>query len=357
MYTSMMIENLRGVKHLAVEGLRRVNLIVGKNNNGKTTVLESLFLLGGATNPAFPTTLAQLRGQRQGNGSPEALWRPFFWNMDPRVMVQIQGCWEGEHRNRVLQMEAIRVSSYSDVIKSESAEEGVAAISQELIISGLRLRYKPAAGKEQTTNAIFDPRTGNINAPSEDRADFVRTTFLSARSYPSLSRDAQQYSFLVRIKQEQDVLSAVQIIEPRVQRIEVLSESGGPSVYVDIGLDSLVPLAACGEGFVRLFSVAVELTASRHGVLLIDEIDNGLHHSVMRPLWNLLRTLSEKHDVQVVATTHNEEMIHSAFAGFEEHLSDLGLFRIDWRGDSHVAIPYDESDMKAVNEERFEVRG
>jgi predicted ATPase len=357
MYASLSISNFRGVHRLAIDGLRRVNLLVGRNNTGKTTILEGFFLLGGATNPAFPTTLAQLRGQHLGMSYPDALWRPLFLNMDPHTAVAIHGQWAGEPRDRSLHVEALRVSSYADLAEPSMGEGGVAAVTQEFTLGGLRLRYVAADGNEETTEALFDPHTKRINAISKERADFVRTTFLSARSYPSLTRDAQQFSFLVRIKQERDVVDALRIIEPRVQRVEVLSEPGGPSVYVDVGLDSLIPVAACGEGFVRLFSIAVELTASRGGVLLIDEIDNGLHHSIMASLWTLLGTLADKHDVQVIATTHNEEMILSAVDAFKDRQGGLGLFRVDRRDGRHLVASYDHDAQQAVLEEHFEVRG
>jgi len=200
-------------------------------------------------------------------------------------------------------------------------------------------------------------RTGRIDAPGKDRDDFVRATYLSARSYPSLVRDAQQFSSLVRTKQEGDVLSAVRIIEPAVERIEVLSDAGGPSVYVDVGLESLVPLAVTGEGFVRVFSIAVELTASRRGVLLVDEIDNGLHYSVMRELWALLRRFCQAHEVQVFATSHNDELLTSAMEVFAGEDDMLGVFRIDRRDGVHVAARYDAPMQKAILGEGFEVRG
>ena len=196
-----------------------------------------------------------------------------------------------------------------------------------------------------------------MDAPGKERSDFVRTTFLSARTYPSLVRDAEQFSHLLRIKQEQDVIDAVKIIEPAIERIEVLSEPGGPSVYVDVGLESLVPLAVCGEGFVRLFSIAVELTASRRGVLLVDEIDNGLHYSVMPRLWDLVGKLVAKHPVQVFATSHNEELIRSALDAFADHPEDLGLFRIDKQDTRHTVAAYDAVAQDAVREAHFEVRG
>jgi len=86
----------------------------------------------------------------------------------------------------------------------------------------------------------------------------------------------------------------------------------------------------------------VELTASRNGVLLIDEIDNGLHHSVMPNLWTILDQLVEKHQVQVFGTTHNDDMMRSALEAFAGREGMLGLFRIDKRGDRHVMVSYSE---------------
>jgi hypothetical protein len=153
---------------------------------------------------------------------------------------------------------------------------------------------------------MFDPKTGNVNAPSKERSDFIRSTYLSARAYTSLVRDAEQFSYLVKIKADDEVLSALKLVEPRVSSIEVVSEAGSPTVYVDIGLPTLAPLAVCGEGVVRLFSIVVEVTASRGGVLLVDEIDNGLHFSIMEDFWKSLGALAKKHKVQLVGTTHNE---------------------------------------------------
>ena len=357
MYSRLAIRNFRGIKSLDAQGLRRINLIVGRNNSGKTTFLESLFLLGGATHPLFPTTLGQLRGQRLGGGHADPLWRPLFTSSDPRVPVKISGRWANERHDRILKMEALEVSSYADTYEEPfGGEGGIAASTQDFVIGGLKLRYTTSSGNELVTNAIFDPKTGNIDAPSKDRDDFVRTTMLSARAYSSLARDAQQFSFLLKIKEEKDVIDGLHIIEPKVQRTEVLSEPSGPSIYLDIGLDALVPLAVCGEGVVRLFSIIVELIASRNGVLLVDEIDNGLHYSVMPELWALLGELVAKHQVQVFGTTHNDDLIRSALTVFAEREGVLGLFRIDQRGDEHVMVGYSDEAMEAVREVPFEAR-
>jgi ABC-type cobalamin transport system ATPase subunit len=358
MYSRISIRNFRGIETLDASGFRRINLVMGRNNSGKTTFLESLFLLGGATNPLLPTTLGQLRGQRLGGAHPDPVWRPLFHSLDPRIPVEIRGQWAEEPRERTLGIEALQVTSYADAFEpSLGGDDGIAAATQDFVIGGLRLRYRDAEDKETITSAIFDPKSGKIDAPPQERTDFVRTTLLSARAYSSLARDAQQFSFLLKIKQEQDILDAVQIIEPDVQRIEAISEAGGPSIYLDVGLDTLVPLAVGGEGLVRLFSIIVELTASRNGVLLIDEIENGLHYRVMPSLWRLLDTLTQKHHVQVFSTTHNDDIIRSAMETFVDKEGTLGLFRTDKRGDRHVMVAYSEEAMRGVLEVPFEVRG
>jgi len=85
MYSKITVKNFRGIESLEAVGLRRINLIVGRNNCGKTTLLEALFLLGGATNPKLPATLGQLRGQQWGESYPDPVWRSLCRNLNPKM--------------------------------------------------------------------------------------------------------------------------------------------------------------------------------------------------------------------------------------------------------------------------------
>jgi len=251
-------------------------------------------------------------------------------------------------------MEAISAFPPEDPAEGDG---GIATTTQDSVINRLILRSEDTGGNQTANEAVFDRDTGTIRASGQQRSDLGRTTLLSARAYPTPARYAQQFSSLLKKKQDKDVMDGLKIIAPTLQRIEVVSESIGPSIYLDIGLDALVPLTVSGEGMVRMFSIILELISSRNGVLLIDEIDNGLHHTVMPKLWDLLGALVEKHDVQVFATTHNDDMMRSALEVFAGKEGMLGLFRIDRRGDSHVMVSYSEEAMEAVLEVPFEVRG
>lgn len=353
MLKNLSIRHFRGIEQLRLDGLQRINLLVGKNNSGKTSIMEAIFLLGGATNPLLPLTIGQLRGQRTGREHPDSTWRCLFYSMDPRLPIELEAKKLDEPLPRKLRIESVCTPRDED----EDVALGVASSDVDMIISGLRLHYTDSTDREYVTKAKFDRNTRYIEAPTTERDDFVRTTFLSARAYSSLERDARQFSHLVKIRQEEEVVEALRAIEPRIQRIDVVTEFGGSSVYVDIGLPALIPLAACGEGFVRFFSIVVELTGCRHGMLLIDEIDNGLHYSVMEQLWRLLGNLSEKHEVQIVGTTHNEELITSALEAFDAQPNEIGLFRVDRRDGQHSIATYNANAQRAVREQHFEIRG
>ena len=353
MFKTFQIKHFRGIQQLEIDEFSRINLLLGKNNAGKTSVLEAMFLLCGATNPSLPNTITALRGQRITNVHPDNVWRSLFNDMEPSRMICLSARRTDESEDRTLEISA------KLAIDSGASETGTgtASFDDQMVIEQLNLEYTDTRGNRTQTVAKYDKENRWLDVVPLDRDDFVRSTFLSARSNPTIEQNARQFSQLVRIKQEHEVIEALKIIEPRVSGVEVLSEYGGSSVYVDLGLPSLIPLAACGEGFVRLFSIVVQVANCRQGLLLIDEIDNGLHYSVMDKLWTLLGRMCVDHDVQIVATTHNDELVMSAVDSFASQPHELAVFRIDRTEQGHKSVRYDEELLPAVREAQFEIRG
>lgn len=353
MYDSLRIEGLRALNHVRLDGLRRINILVGRNNVGKTTVLEGLLLLGSATNPAMLLTLGLMRGQRidRARPDPEPIWRSFSHAFQDNRVIEIAGRWDGEAGERVLRITREIALAPSDVDEDQT----VARALGEIRTNGVDFEYSNAdAPPVHTTSRMDDGELRTYN--QKYRKDFVRTVLVSARAR-TLEREADQYGYLLRMKREQPVLEALRLLDDRIQRLEIVHEAGAPAIYCDIGFPVLAPLTVCGDGVVRLFSFVVELTAVGGGVLLIDEIDAGLHHSVMVPFWRALRALAEKHDVQIFATTHNDDLLRSAMAAFGEDLSWFRLLRLDRRKQGIVAVGYDDDALAVARDERFEVRG
>ena len=95
----------------------------------------------------------------------------------------------------------------------------------------------------------------------------------------------------------------------------------------------------------------------RHGMVLVDEIENGLHHMVMRRVWNAIAAFAKRYNVQIFATTHSRECFQAAQEAFKPVAEDdFRLYRIEHSRGKLRAVTYDRETMDAALEFDLEVR-
>ncbi len=133
---------------------------------------------------------------------------------------------------------------------------------------------------------------------------------------------------------------------------------GKPIFHGDIGSDRLLPLPMMGEGMVRLLSFILRIANAPDGVVLIDEIENGLHYSILPKLWSVIGKMAKKYNTQVFATTHSLECIKAAHQAFSnEDTYDFRVHRLQFSKDGEVdAVTHDRDDLEAAFEIGIEVR-
>ena len=118
-----------------------------------------------------------------------------------------------------------------------------------------------------------------------------------------------------------------------------------------------VSLQSLGEGAVRLFGVALALANSKDGFLLIDEVENGIHHSIQRDFWTMILKAAHQNNVQVLATTHSWDCVAGfAMAATEIEEVDGALVRLDRYDDRIKAVEYTEDDLRVAAKHGIEVR-
>lgn len=157
------------------------------------------------------------------------------------------------------------------------------------------------------------------------------------------------------------VLKALRFIDPDIERIAIQI---GTKPYLDglprggfivkrKGADQPIPIGSLGGGVWRMLAIAISITQCRGNVLLVDEIDTGLHYSVMTEMWQWILKVAKEFDVQVFATTHSFDCVESlarASAGRE----DVTVQRIE--AGKRKPIPYDEEVLRAAAKHHIEVR-
>ena len=164
-----------------------------------------------------------------------------------------------------------------------------------------------------------------------------------ASGLPSPDQDVKNFGELELAKRQDEILPALQIVEPRLVRISLVPLAGELILHGDIGLPRLVPLPFMGEGVARVLSIMLAIANAPAGVVLIDEIENGLHYTALKQVWQALAQAARRLNVQVFATTHSWECIRSAHVAFKEQAAyELRYFRLDRDNGAIAARSFDK---------------
>jgi len=363
MYKLFEIKNFRCFEQLTIESLKRVNLIAGVNNVGKTALLEALFLHCGATNPELTLRINAFRGIeviKVGLGAmTETPWHSLFFDFDTSREIELRG--ENDVTvYRSLRLKVIRdpseLSKISRSLNHDLNEVKIPTISSESMPLVLRLEYKDVQGKKRSYYMILDQkgmRVTPISPPPPFPAIFLR-----ARGAVSPKEDAERFGKLEVAGQQGILLNTLKLIEPRLHRLATIATGVEPMLYGDLGTGRLIPLPLMGGGMVRLCSLGLAIASSPNGVVLIDEVENGFHHTVLKKMWSAIEDLARQFNVQVFAATHSRECITAAHETFQNRglYDDFRLHRLERINGIIRALTYDEETLTSALEMNLEVR-
>jgi hypothetical protein len=304
MLTSIRIEGFRGFRAFRVDGLRRVNLFVGRNNAGKTRLLEAVELL------LRPDTIGALWAQpvRRNEvirGAP---------GESPGAMADVRHLFSG---HALSTGKDLRVEGGGDPprklwvqLQAEQPPRNGGTKPSRHHASNLWLTYSVTGEVEVADTWDLSPSGGLSQPLAPPETASAPVCFVGAGSWDEAWFVAL-WEDMVLTSAEKDVLRAVQLVEPRIERIAAAHDSF--VIRLADGAER-VPVGAMGDGVRRILALAIQLARSVGGALLIDEVDTGLHHSVMRPVWRFLIEAALRLDVQVFTTSHSLDCL-SALAG------------------------------------------
>ena len=365
MFERMAIKNFRVFRDLNVEKLGSINLFTGQNNVGKTTLLEAMFLLSGAGDPRLVISSNVLRSSADGNGVQPAApyWKELFANLDISKAITLAATHRslGELLLKVepgLPQEVTSISPTNGNGNPPSATTNVPD-ERSLSFSFSRKGEQAAHGSIRLSGSGFEVSRPMVDVP------FPATILVSR------SGSTQEYAVLLgklrRKKRGDLLLEALRIVEPKLQSIEDNSASGTPMIWGDVGLPELVPLPVMGEGMTRIARIVLAISSTPNGLVLVDEIENGLHHSVLENFWRVVETAARQFDVQVFATTHSFECVQAAHRALVNPASATGaneaaqsdafcLHRLELRDNEVRCVTYSADAIAGAIEHGLEVR-
>ena len=360
MFRSFMVKNFRCFGDLQLPDLARVNLIAGKNNVGKTSLLEALFLLLGPDNPDLPMRLNALRGLQWFEAVPTETWGWLFLKKETQETIEISGLHEnGQRRALRIRLSEPQAAPLPPLGNGRgAAAQAVGSVTTAVGARELVLEYQEGKGESVVSRAslVAEGQELKVKLSRPPISGLPLGIYLTSALHFAQD-NADRFSKLQEVGREHELLGPLQVLEPRLQRLVVSAAGLGPPIIQgDIGMGRLVPLPFMGDGMGRLLSYLLAIASAPAGTVLIDEIENGLHYSVLPKVWKAIGDFA-RGETQVLATTHSWECIraaHEAFAASGGH--DFALHRLDRVGDGIEAVTFTQEMLATADTAGLEVR-
>lgn len=344
MFNKIEIERFRGIKYASIEGFKQINLFFGKNNCGKSSLLESLFLASGLSNPLLPIHVNFMRGYNKSRLNDLKL---DFYNLESSqpIHIRVENKEKRDLKIRLFEQNQSNVSLNADNTNILSnVEEGK---------YGLKFNFK-IDEKSFESQLRFDSAnsTDVKRIVSKQYVESLRCTYLSPKY--DFNASIQGLKNILQNKDEHFIIEGLKLIEPRVKDFIFTDKE----MLVDVGLARRIPVNMMGDGARKIVSLLTAVYDCKDGALLVDEISNGFHYSVMCNLWNVLINAAIRNNTQLFVTTHDVDSIKGLRdAALENYKDIVSAFKLLKTGDDELkAYHYSlESLDYSINQE-IEIR-
>jgi len=368
------IQQFRALRRLRIEGLGRVNLFTGRNNTGKSSVLEALRILASDASPSIIFEILRFREEDVGEtdestrlSDAEGLFQlsslfhgfpQFSAELEPIVIAS-----NGGQRPMKLSLGAGWFSDERDadgarrLVPQQKDFFGEREAMPGLVIetgSARRILPLPLDFRRRYPYRGSPLRSQIINEPG------LACVFVSPYGGEQTATLGLLWDKIALSDREQDVVDALKIIDSEISAVSMVGGEGPRQTRTAIvraaGFPRPVPLRSFGDGLNRLFGIVLSLVNAKDGLLLIDEFENGMHHTVQADAWRAVFRLATRLNIQVVATSHSWDAIEAFQKAASETPEEGVLIRLSRRGDEVIPTLFREDELAVATRDRIEVR-
>lgn len=373
MITQATLRRFRCFERFSIADLGRVNLVVGPNGAGKTSLLEGVRLLRSGGNPLVLLSSAIERGEydsdESGSGHIErvALLRFAFFGRQAE-----DGAWFDIEGSDGDETQAIRAAVVDASMRNTEAPQIITASPNGATqLKGMfpewtvRLTRLGSSGSVEVPLEWSHASAQRLRLPAprlESRVLASLPVFLRANAVNDDAL-ARLWDRIAATPAKDAVIAALKRLEPNIRDIDLRADPRLPfrsrvSIRVENGASTSAPIGSFGEGMTWMFALALAAAGTRSNLLLIDDVDAGLHHRVMSDMWTMIIDIARAQDLQVFATTHSVDCLHAlrrVCVNNEERASAVRVVRVI-KGDA-TGISFTAKELDAAIEGEVEVRG
>lgn len=328
-YKKINIQGFRGIKHAEIEDLSMVNIFLGQNNSGKTSLLESIFVLTGLNSPVLVLTIDSIRNLVHNEENDFSF---IFHNLDYNSRLILSGEMHErqtfrkltilpkntDSKKKITNTQASSISSTttttpSTTISTENSTISAPESNIPSLVNALEFKaefetFQQQKGEYISSLAYNKTAVGVEFTTVPDSKKYLNdfNALYLGVNFKSDNTLFKRLEKLIIDKKKDEIIDSLKLIEKRI--LDITSFSNG-MIYLDIGAKSMIPSNLMGDGFLKYLSVLINIHEVKDGIMLIDEIDNGLHFKALKNLWAILLSSAEKYKTQLFITTHSKEAL------------------------------------------------
>ena len=351
-FKNIEIRNFRGIDHLVIDDFSRVNVFLGQNNSGKCTVLEAIAMLMNMSNPDVPQQINAVRARKPFSNFIDIKY--FFRNMDVSVPPEVSS----KQTDGVCRHLKLGLSYVFDEL-ADPKNEPVQQTGSVFYVNTLEMNFDITNGTATQSYKSWlrvNPQGLVVNKKSaegymeKNRAWLIPSDLMANNIANDLTES-------IRRNKKDSVLTLLKLFDEQINGIEILTDD----VYIGFdGMAEMLPARVMGDGLRRYLSIVASAANPLIDMILIDEIDNGLHYSVYRKLWQALFTLAVASDKQLFVTTHSKETLYRLNEMLEEnpaYQQEMRLYTIaNTLKNGYQACKYTYEGLSGACENDVEIR-
>lgn len=369
---NLQVKTYRGIKHLNIDDLGDVNIFVGDNNAGKTSVLEAIKLL------CIPNefNLLQVARQREryrvssrlGLSILDSILFLFDVNSDFKANntyalningsihnepVSIEIC--GELLKKI--MDYNEFSKYAQLIKakiSNSLDEGDDVIST--FVGNIHCTSTLNSNNNHTKTNITH---FEINDYSKILRDSDTNKFLNVTTVQTIDHITDN-AFSKLIKNKEIKKQAVELLkefDSSITDLRYINDENRFVPVIESDNDEYIPLSLYGDGMKKALTMLNAMVNTENGVVLIDEFETALHTSAMKKVFKFMLDIAKLLNIQLFLTTHSIEAVDKLLESSEQYIEKIRVIRLKKKkGTTYAKISHGNDALYDRKEYDMELR-
>lgn len=361
-FSSIEVQSFRSLRGLKLDQLGQANVLFGVNDSGKTSVLEAILLLTNPMNPALWAQLAMLREPqpmrfRRLPRTDRVRWLfPAGKQADSVDKIEISGSFQlGRTLHRELSLfdeEHITfAAAYAHAAELRPVQPWRSAdgsSSGEAMTNGAELVVNEHGGPDRKFT-LWEDESIRV---ARDNSGRIPVQLVMAYQHWFGSSMSERFS-RARLENTTDSLvELLKLLDDDIHGLELLQPEGEPTLYVQHATNGLVPLSVFGDGVRRALFLAEAVMGARGGLLLIDEIETGIHVNALTGVFRWLLRACQRYDVQLFVTTHSIDAIDAILKADETPEEDVVAYRLARENALTTAKRFSEKQLRWMREER-----